>query len=394
VGIVSTSTLDLDALLLDQAVTIIVCCGAGGVGKTTTAASLGVRAAEHGRRVCVLTIDPARRLAQSLGLQELDNTPRLVAGVGSNGGALFAMMLDMKRTFDEIVLQHADAERAAQIFENPFYQTLSSSFAGTQEYMAMEKLGQLHQEAADLGQWDLVIVDTPPSRSALGFLHARSRPAALPRGPLLRILLSPARAGGKAYLKVFGGAFSMVTGALTKVLGAQLLHDIQTLVTGLDSVFGGFRERAERTYALLQDPGTSFVVVAVPEPDAMREASYFVERLQHDGMPLAGLVVNRVHVTEAADISAARAEGAAEELAEQHDYALTGALLRLHADTMRRLDRESRMMMRFTGAHPAIPLASAPALAGDVHDVDGLRQLGDALATAPAGSTVEVRPPR
>jgi anion-transporting ArsA/GET3 family ATPase len=145
---------------------------------------------------------------------------------------------------------------------------------------------------------------------------------------------------------------------------------------------------------LLQDPGTSFVVVAVPEPDAMREASYFVERLQHDGMPLAGLVVNRVHVTEAADISAARAEGAAEELAEQHDYALTGALLRLHADTMRRLDRESRMMMRFTGAHPAIPLASAPALAGDVHDVDGLRQLGDALATAPAGSTVEVRPPR
>jgi anion-transporting ArsA/GET3 family ATPase len=328
----------------------------------------------------VLTIDPARRLAQSLGVEHLDNTPRPVRGIDTAaGGSLDAMMLDMKRTFDEIVLQHADEERAAQIFENPFYQTLSSSFAGTQEYMAMEKLGQLHQEAVDTGHWDLVIVDTPPSRSALDFLDAPARLGSFLDGRLIRLMVAPARAGGKAYMKVFGGAFSIVTNALTKVLGAQLLHDIQTLVAGLDSVFGGFRERAERTYALLQDSGTSFVVVAAPEPDALREASYFVERLQHDGMPLAGLVVNRIHVTEADDISAARAEGAAEELAEGHDHKLTAALLRLHADTMRRLDRESRMMLRFTGAHPDIPVASAPAFAGDVHDVDGLRRLGDAL---------------
>ena len=180
-------------------------------------------------------------------------------------------------------------------------------------------------------------------------------------------------------MKVFGGAFSLVTSAMTKVLGAQLLTDIQTLVAGLDSVFGGFRERAERTYALLQDPGTSFLVVAAPEADALREASYFVERLQHDGMPLAGLILNRVHTTEAQDVSAARAEGAAEELAEMEDNHLTAALLRLHADTMRRHERETHMLGRFTGAHPNVPVAIVPALAGDVHDIAGLRSMGAAL---------------
>jgi len=383
---VTSEPLDIDALLLDRAVTIVVCCGAGGVGKTTTAASLGVRAAEHGRRVCVLTIDPARRLAQSLGLDELDNTPRLIDGVGSDGGALFAMMLDMKRTFDEIVLQHADPERAAQIFENAFYQSMSSSFAGTQEYMAMEKLGQLHAEALDNGDWDLVIVDTPPSRSALDFLDAPARLGSFLDGRLVRILLAPARAGGKAYTKVFGGTFSLVTSALNKILGAQLLNDIQTLVAGLDSVFGGFRERADRTYALLQDPTTSFLVVAAPEPDALREASYFVERLQQDGMPLTGLVLNRVHTTEADDVSAARAEGAAEELEELNAHELTGALLRLHADTMRLREREQRLLTRFTGAHPHVAVTLVPALAGDVHDLDGLTTMGTHLASPASGS--------
>jgi anion-transporting ArsA/GET3 family ATPase len=375
-----TPALDVDALLHDSTTTIIVCCGAGGVGKTTTAASLGVRAAQRGRRVCVLTIDPARRLAQSLGLEELDNTPRAIAGVGEDGGALFAMMLDMKRTFDEIVQQHGDPVRAAQILENPFYQSLSSSFAGTQEYMAMEKLGQLHQEAVETGEWDLVIVDTPPSRSALDFLDAPARLGSFLDGRFIRILLAPARAGGKAYMKVFGGAFTLVTSSLNKVLGAQLLNDLQTLVAGLDSVFGGFRERAERTYALLQDPGTSFLVVAAPEPDALREASFFVERLQQDSMPLAGLVLNRVHTTEAPDVSAARAEGAAEELDEAKEHALTAALLRLHADTMRVRDRERHLLGRFTGAHPEVAVVTAPALPGDVHDVHGLEAMGAALA--------------
>ena len=165
--------LDVDALIADQRIRIVVVCGAGGVGKTTSAAALALRAAEAGRKVVVLTIDPARRLAQSLGVAELDNTPRPVRGLDAgNGGSLDAMMLDMKRTFDEVVLAHSTPETAGSILENPFYVALSSQFAGTQEYMAMEKLGQLHAEAVETGAWDLIVVDTPPARSALDFLDA------------------------------------------------------------------------------------------------------------------------------------------------------------------------------------------------------------------------------
>ena len=172
--------LDIDALIADRQIRIAVICGAGGVGKTTSAAALALRAAEAGRKVVVLTIDPARRLAQSLGIAELDNTPRPVHGIDtSNGGSLDAMMLDMKRTFDEVVLAHANPETASSVLENPFYVALSSQFAGTQEYMAMEKLGQLHAEATESGTWDLIVVDTPPARSALDFLDAPEHLSAL-----------------------------------------------------------------------------------------------------------------------------------------------------------------------------------------------------------------------
>src|SRR4051812_3931318 len=287
--------MDLDALITDPATRIVVCCGAGGVGKTTSSAALALTAAEAGRTVVVLTIDPARRLAQSLGLVELDNEPRRVdipgGTSGTAGGELHAMMLDMKRTFDDIVVAHAPPDRAQQILENPFYQALSSSFAGTQEYMAMEKLGQLR--ATD--QWDLIIVDTPPSRSALDFLDAPNRMGRFLDGTMIRLLTAPARAGGRMGMRVVGAGFSVFSRIISKILGGQLLRDISAFVSALDTMFGGFRERATATYEMLRMPGTSFVVVATPEPDALREASYFVDRLSAEGMPLAGLVVNRTH---------------------------------------------------------------------------------------------------
>jgi anion-transporting ArsA/GET3 family ATPase len=295
------------------------------------------------------------------------------------------MMLDMKRTFDEVIEQHATPEKAAQIYANPFYQAMSSSFAGTQEYMAMEKLGQLRAaaeaslESGDPSGWDLIVVDTPPSRSALDFLDAPQRLGSFLDGRLIRILTAPAKAGGRAYLKVVSVAVGGATGVLTKILGAQILRDVQTFVAALDTVFGGFRERAERTYRLLQEEGTAFLVVAAPEPDALREASYFVERLGSERMPLAGLVLNRVHVTET-ELSAERALAAAEDLEDAGEHELTAGLLRVHADRMRRRQRERGLAARFTSAHPRVPVVEVVALAEDVHDLDGLREVGAGLA--------------
>ena len=370
-------TLDVDALLDDTHTGIIVCCGSGGVGKTTTSAALALRAAERGRQVVVLTIDPARRLAQSMGIEELDNTPRPVAGLElGSGGSLDAMMLDMKRTFDEVVEGQASPEKARQILENPFYIALSSSFAGTQEYMAMEKLGQIHADARRDGTYDLIVVDTPPSRSALDFLDAPERLSSFLDGRFIKLLLAPAR--GPARLMTAG--FSVVTNALTKILGAQVLRDMQTFVSAFDTLFGGFRARAQKTFELLQADGTAFLVVAAPEPDALREAAYFVERLSEDDMPLAGLVVNRASPPPQGDVSAEEAMAAAARLRRDDPESLTAGLLRLHADRVRIVERESRLRDRFEAAHPQVPTVTVPALAGDVHDLDGLRQVGTLLA--------------
>ena len=374
---VASSRLDVDAIVDDPKVRVVVCCGSGGVGKTTTAAALGVRAAERGRRTVVLTIDPARRLAQSMGLSELDNTPRRVSGVD---GELYAMMLDMKRTFDEVVLAHTDEARAREIFANPFYQAMSSTFAGTQEYMAMEKLGQLRQT----GEWDLIVVDTPPSRSALDFLDAPQRLARFLDGKMIRILLAPAKAGGRGMLKVVTASLTFFSRIITKVLGTELLHDVSTFVAAMDSMFGGFRERADQTYRLLKTPGTRFLVVASPEPDAVREASYFAERLTADEMPLAGLVLNRIHVTGAPELSAERALAAAQALEDTGASPVTAEALRVHAGLVQQAAREKRFAERFTAAHPSVPVAEVPAQAEDVHDLDGLRQIGTALARAAA----------
>ncbi|SKB06825.1 ArsA family ATPase [Aeromicrobium choanae] len=371
--------IDVDALIADPKTRIVVCCGSGGVGKTTTAAALALRAAESGRTVCVLTIDPARRLAQSLGLLELDNTPRPVKGIDTSaGGSLDAMMLDMKTTFDEVVEAHASPEKAAEILANPFYVALSSSFAGTQEYMAMEKLGQLHAE----DRWDLIVVDTPPSRSALDFLDAPERLSSLLDGRFIRLMLAPAR--GPA--RLLSAGLGIVTAALNKVLGAQVLTDMQTFIAAFDTLFGGFRQRAEATFSLLQAEGTAFLVIAAPESAAMREAAYFVERLAADDMPLAGLVVNRVHDESAAGVSAADAESASPRLAQgKAAERRTAELLDVHAERMRLAERENRLRERFSAAHRNVEVVPVPALDTDVHDLGGLRVIGDHLG-APQGA--------
>jgi anion-transporting ArsA/GET3 family ATPase len=375
-GPAQPARLDVDAILGDPSVRIVVCCGAGGVGKTTTAAALALRAAEHhGRRTVVLTIDPARRLAQALGLTALDNNPRQVKLDTEGTGELHAMMLDMKRTFDEVVLTHTDPKRAEVIFANPFYQAMSSTFAGTQEYMAMEKLGQLRAK----DEWDLIVVDTPPSRSALDFLDAPQRLARFLDGRMLRMLLSPARAGGRSMFSLVTASFGVFSRAVQRILGGQLLTDLSGFVSALDSTFGGFRERAEQTFRVLQDRETAFLVVAAPEPDAIREASYFAERLAGQHMPLHGLVLNRVHAVVADELSAADAAAGAQAL-EGTGYEATADVLRVHADLAAAVARETEVAARFTAEHPDVPVVPVAAQPADVHDIDGLREIGASLA--------------
>ena len=363
--------LDVDAIIADREIKIIICCGSGGVGKTTTSAAVAVRAAEAGRRVVVLTIDPARRLAQSLGVGELDNTPRPVRSIDTAaGGSLDAMMLDMKRTFDDVVIAHATQDTSDAILSNPFYEALSSSFSGTQEYMAMEKLGQLHAE----GDWDLIVVDTPPARSALDFLDAPEHLGRLLDGRFLRLLLAPARGP----LRLMSVGFTLVSSALNKVLGSQLIRDLQTFVTAFEAIFGGFRTRADQTFALLSSRHTTFLVVATPQRDALREAAYFVDRLTEERMPLSGLVINRVHESTL-PVSAERALSLAEDL-DPGTAALEIEALRRHADLTWLIEAETRLLRRFDTSRPTIPQTRVSALPKDVTDLASLRRVAGSLA--------------
>lgn len=388
-----TSGIDIDGLLDDSHTKVVVCCGSGGVGKTTTAAALAMRAAERGRQTVVLTIDPARRLAQSLGLRELGNHPKRISVEGFDPkGELWAMMLDMRRTFDDMVLAHAGPERAEQLLSNPFYQTISTSFSGTQEYMAMEKLGQL----AASGDWDLIVVDTPPSRSALDFLDAPGRLSRALDGRMIKMLTGPARASGWGIRKVVSAGFSMFSKAVSTVVGGQLLADASAFMQAFDTMFGGFRERATKTAELLRSPGTSFLVIAAPEPDALREAGYFVDRLSGESMPLAGLIANRTHPV-LADMPATKSLAAAEALAGDGEGggegdadgdgegALSEGILRVHADRVRLAEREKRLLARFTKSHPHVGVTGVPALPADVHDIAGLRSIGERLVSAQTG---------
>jgi anion-transporting ArsA/GET3 family ATPase len=367
--------LDMASILADRSNRVVVCCGAGGVGKTTTAAAMALRAAEYGRTVVVLTIDPARRLAQALGIDDLGNSPQRVPLGPEVKGELHAMMLDMRRTFDEMVVEYSGPERAQAILENQFYQTVATSLAGTQEYMAMEKLGQLVSQ----DKWDLVVVDTPPSRNALDFLDAPKRLGSFMDGRLWRLLLAPGRGIGR----LVTGAVGLAMRALSTVLGSKMLSDASAFVQSLDSTFGGFREKADRTYALLKRRGTQFVVVSAAEPDALREASFFVDRLAREGMPLAGMILNRTHPT-LSSLHVERAIDAAEDLEDDDPDSLAAAVLRIHADRGQTAKREVRLLSRFTGANPHVPIVGVPSLPFDVSDLEALRAMADQLTAANA----------
>ena len=359
---------------------VIVCTGSGGVGKTTTAAAIGIEAARRGRRTIVLTIDPARRLAQSLGLTYLDTAPHSVRGIDG----LDAMMLDMKRTFDEVVERHAGSQdRAERIMANRFYQQMSASLAGTQEYMAMEKLYDLHET----GRYDCIVIDTPPTRNALDFLDAPKRLTDFLEGRFLRMFLSPGLAAGRFATRAVGLGTGMFMRAASRITGATVLKDIADFFQSIEGMYEGFKERAQGVYRVLQHRASAFVVVSSPEPPALREARYFLRRLARDGMPTAGVVVNRVTVAPPGQIGMADARLLAEAAADLDDgddvERATAGMLRLALDA-RRVAARQRLEINaaLRGTEPGV-LVEVPLADSDVHDIDGLRWIAGHLVGEP-----------
>lgn len=356
-----------------DAARVIVTTGAGGVGKTTTAAALGVAAARRGRDVLVLTIDPARRLAQALGLDELGDAPQEVELQGADG-RLRAMMLDMQSTFDALIDEHAASrEHAERIKTNRIYRTLSGSLAGTQEYMAMEKLHELHVA----GGQDLLVVDTPPTRSALDFLDAPERMTSFLDGRLLGLLMKPAVATGRGYLRLVNSGASAFMRVAGRVTGMDLLTDLSQFFGDFEGMYEGFKRRAEEVLQLLREPGSRFAVVASPRPPALREARFFLDRLASEDLHAAGVVVNRVRpdAPDAVEPPALRAEAA------HLDTAAAGAV-RLLADALEIGIRERADVAAALHGRDVPALVEIPRLRGDVHDEAGLTRIADLLVGA------------
>lgn len=341
----------------------IVCCGSGGVGKTTTAAALAVEGARRGRRAVVVTIDPAKRLADALGLDSLPNTPARVEGDWP--GELWALMLDTKSTFDALVARYAPDERqVTAILGNRFYRNISGALSGTQEYMAAEKLYELHQG----DRFDLVVVDTPPTRSALDFLDAPRRLTRFLDNRVFRLLMMPTR----AYLKVVSVATQAFLRTISRVVGAEVVSDVVAFFQAFEGMEEGFRQRAEHVAALLADTGTAFVLVAAPRREAIEEASYFAERLSLSGLHVSALVMNRMHP---------RFGGGP---ATVPDPEPPGALLGLYANlaAFRRMaDAELAQVAGLAQRVEPAPVVSVPFMASDVHDLHGLAQVGRHLVS-------------
>lgn len=360
---------------------VLVVCGSGGVGKTTTAAALALRAAGRGRRVLVCTIDPSRRLATSLGLGRLSGRPRPIdlPGRGASGGkgSLDAMVLDVKSTFDELVGRYTPDEAARRrILDNRFYRQVSSAVAGSHEYMAMEKLLEL---ATD-DRWDLVVLDTPPTRHALDFLEAPDRLVDFLDTSVLRWFLKPYFAAGRLTLKVATRTGAVALKLADRFLGLEFLQDLSEFFLAFESMYDGFKERAARVHALLREASSGFVLVAAPTPLALEEALYFHRRLTEKEMPFVAFIVNRVHPDPArtargrgrgpSSLSPTLASKLLETFREQQTLAAVEerAVARLEVDT-----REKPILV--------------PEFDHDVHDLKGLATFAETLLPEPKTKT-------
>ncbi|MGH9281518.1 MAG: ArsA family ATPase, partial [Acidimicrobiales bacterium] len=338
----------------------------GGVGKTTTAAALAVEGARRGRRACVVTIDPAKRLADALGLESLTNTAGRVEGDWD--GELWALMLDTESTFDDLVRRHAGSpEQAEGILANRLYRNIAGALSGTQEYMAMEKLHELHDE----DRYELVVVDTPPTRNALDFLDAPRRLTRFLDNRLFRLLVSPSR----GYLKAMSVATQAFLRTVSRVVGSEVVSDAIAFFKAFEGMEEGFRARAQRVQELLAGPSAAFVLVATPRRDAVAEAEFFARRLIESGTGVDALVVNRLHP----DFGGGRASDDAGALRRRAETLAGSPLGRLYdnlADFRQVAQSEESHFAALAAQVTPAPVVRVPMLAGDVHDVDGLREVG------------------
>jgi anion-transporting ArsA/GET3 family ATPase len=359
---------------------IIICCGSGGVGKTTTSAAFALQAARLGRSACVVTIDPARRLANSLGIDALTNQPTRIDGPWP--GELHALMLDPKGTFDDLVQRYSDTEEQAEVIKvNRIYRNLTGSLSGTQEYMAMEKLYELVEE----GGFDLVVVDTPPSRNALDFLDAPRRLTHFLENRIFQALMKPTRAG----LRFMGVAAQALLRTISRVAGADIVSDAVAFFQAFEGMEEGFRTRAARVRELLTQADTAFVLVASPRPDSVDEAVHFAGKLAESDMSVTALVVNRVQPRFADDdqldqLPTVESEGPSSSL-----YQLMGNLRGYTAAS----DREELAFSDLVEKVAPAPVYRVPLLNTDVHDLAGLGTIADLLFAPSGPSTVPVTAP-
>ena len=363
---------------------VVICCGTGGVGKTTVAASVGLAAARAGRRVAVVTIDPARRLADALGIGPLGNDPQQVPatllpshsgegrveGAAEPAGELWALMLDAQATFDALVARHAtDDGQRDRILANPFYRNVSSRLSGTQEYMAAEKLYELTTDP----RFDLVVVDTPPARNALDFLDAPERLSRFLDHRVYRALIAPAR----GYLKAVGAASHVVLRPIAKVVGAEVVADAMAFFQNFDGMEAGFRHRSTAVAAQLRDPSTSYVLVAAPRADAVAEAGWFADRLGELSLSVGALVVNRTHPVFGAGGSAdAAAKSVAASGARRNDLAAWWTTL---AEQRQVAEAEAAQIASLAAKVTPAPIVTVAMRPTDVHDLAALAAIADIL---------------